>query len=121
MSRAVPIWFGKTDNTRVPDRVRLRIFERYNGRCQCGCYRKIVAGEAWQLDHKQALINGGPHAEDNLWPLLSEHHKGKTRQDVAQKSKTYRMGRRHAGIRKPRTIRAWRRFNGEKVFAGRER
>ena len=121
MSRALPKWIGKTVDTRIPDRVRLRIFALYEGRCQCGCCRKIAAGEPWQLDHKQALINGGPHAEDNLWPLLSEHHKAKTRQDVAEKAKTYRMRRRNAGIKRPRTIRAWRKFNGQPVFAGRER
>lgn len=100
MTRAVPLWFGKTAGTPVPDRVRVRVFARYNGRCQCGCYRAIRSGEAWQLDHKQALINGGPHAEDNLWPLLSEHHKEKTADDVAVKSKTARMAKKHLGIKK---------------------
>ena len=121
MSRALPEWIGKTPDSNPPPRVRLRVFQRYDGRCQCGCNRKILAGEKWELEDTKALINGGESRESNFKPWLAEHHKGKTKQDVAIKSKTYRMGRRHAGIRKPRTIRAWRRFNGEKVFAGRER
>jgi 5-methylcytosine-specific restriction protein A len=44
--RALPEWIGKTADSAVPARVRVRIFDRYEGRCQCGCNRKIMAGEA---------------------------------------------------------------------------
>jgi len=100
--RAVPEWVGKHDDSRIPDRVRLRIFLQYAGRCQCGCARLIRIGEPWDLDHRQALINGGEHRESNLVPLLKEHHKNKSKQDVAEKSKTYQMRRRHYGIKKSR-------------------
>jgi 5-methylcytosine-specific restriction protein A len=33
MPRSVAEWIGKTDNTPVPPRVKMRIFERHNGRC----------------------------------------------------------------------------------------
>lgn len=99
MNRAVPEWIGKTDDTSVPPRVRLRIFERCDGRCGC-CNRKITAGEPWDLEHTIALINGGQHRESNMRPWLSEHHKTKTVEDVAIKSKTARMAKRHLGIKK---------------------
>ena len=31
-----------------------------------------MPGDAWDLDHKVALINGGRHAEDNLAPALKD-------------------------------------------------
>ena len=95
--RSVPEWIGKTDDTPIPPRVELRVFERYDGRCQCGCNRKIATGEAWQCDHIIALTNGGEHRERNLQPLLVEHHKTKTRADVAVKRKITQVRYRHYG------------------------
>lgn len=100
MTRSVPQWIGKNDDTPIPDRVRLRVFMRYNGICQCGCGHKIVTGERWQCDHRLALVNGGIHAETNLVPLLFEHHLHKTAADVALKSQTYRKQKSHYGLKK---------------------
>ena len=121
MPRDVPEWVGATDDTRIPDRVRIRIFDRYHGRCQCGCNRKIMAGERWDAEHTVAIINGGLNCESNLTPFLAEHHKSKTARDVAIKSKTARVRKKSLGIRKPRTIRSWRRFDGSIVTAARQR
>ncbi|MGE5566203.1 MAG: HNH endonuclease [Parcubacteria group bacterium] len=97
MSRSVDLWVGKDDDAAIPPRVRLRVFERFGGVCQIS-FRKIRPGEAWQCDHRVALINGGRHAEDNLQPVLVEAHKEKTREDVAIKSKTDRIRKKHLGI-----------------------
>lgn len=113
--RPVPEWIGKHHLEAIPPRVLVRVFEKYGGVCQCGCGRKIVSGEAWELDHIVALINGGEHRESNLQPLLYEHHKIKTRADVAQKSKSYEIRKRHIGIRRRPTFRGWRRFDGTAV------
>jgi 5-methylcytosine-specific restriction enzyme A len=122
-TRALPEWIGSTPDTKIPPRVKLRVFERNNGICQCGCGAKINAGrgDAWQTDHIIAIVNGGENRESNLRTLLEDCHKPKTAADVAVKSKTYRMRARHLGIRKPRTIRAWRKFDGTIVNAPRER
>lgn len=40
---------------------------------------------------------GGEHREHNLHPLLLEHHKKKTSDDVAIKSYSYRRKLAHAG------------------------
>ena len=53
-----------TDDTPVPPRVRARIFEAYGGICQCGCTRKIAAGEAWEVDHYVAADRGGRQLRD---------------------------------------------------------
>ncbi len=96
MSRALPEWTGKTDDAKVPPRVRLRVFEAHGGRCWISG-RKIMPGEAWELDHKVALINGGSHSEDNLAPALVGPHREKTAEDVALKSKVYRIKAKHQG------------------------
>ena len=97
MSRELPMWVGKTHDSKVPPRVRLRVFEREEGRCWISG-RKIMPGDVWELDHKVALINGGSHSEDNLAPALREKHREKTAEDVAIKSKTYRQRAKHLGI-----------------------
>jgi 5-methylcytosine-specific restriction protein A len=121
MSRTVEEWHGATDDSTIPPRVRLRIFARDEGRCRV-CTRKLgVGGEPAEYDHHTALINGGEHAESNLVLLCRSCHKAKTKQDVAVKSKTARIQKRAAGIKRPRTMTRWRRMNGEIVTASRER
>lgn len=118
--REVPEWVGKTPDTPAPPRVRLRVFERHGGVCYLSG-RKIMAGEKWQLEHPQALINGGENRESNLAPALVEPHKVKTAADMKRKSKDYRVRAKHAGVKKPRSITRWRKMNGSPVFAERER
>lgn len=98
MSRDVPEWRGKNDDTPIPPRVKLRVFEAYGGKCHW-TGQKIMPGDAWDADHIVALINGGENREANLAPILrGKAHKEKTAQDVAIKSKTARMRAKHLGI-----------------------
>jgi len=97
--RSVPEWIGQNDNSRIPDRIRVRVFARHGGRCHC-CGRLILVGERWDCDHVVALINGGEHRETNLAPILASHHRAKTLADVAIKSKIYQSQRRHLGLQK---------------------
>lgn len=57
-----------------------------------------MPGDLWDLDHKVALINGGQHRETNLAPALRDKHREKTAEDVAIKSKVYRVRAKHLGI-----------------------
>jgi len=120
MSRSVPEWIGKTDDARVPARVRLRVFLAHEGKCWLSG-RAIRPGEAWDIEHKIALCNGGLHAESNLAPALKTPHKIKTRADRRVKARTDKRRKKHHGIKKPRTITRWRKFNGDIVYASRER
>jgi 5-methylcytosine-specific restriction protein A len=104
MSRAVDEWIGKTDNAKVPPRVRVRIFEREHGRCHISG-RKIMPGDLWDLDHGIALINGGEHRESNLFPALRDKHREKTRADVAEKAKTAAVKAKHILPRPPSKMR----------------
>lgn len=118
--RSTDEWIGKNDDAAIPPRVRLRVFARHGGVCHLSG-RRILASDAWDCDHIVALANGGLHRESNLAPAIREKHREKTARDVAEKAKNDRVRKRHLGIKKPRTIRAWRKFNGQPVFAMRER
>ena len=100
MSRSVPEWIGRTDDTPVPPRVRVRVFERCAGKCgQCG--RKIRPGEGWTLEHLIALINGGRNAESNLGATCDWCLPAKNAADVAEKAKTYAVRSKHILPRGP--------------------
>ena len=120
MTRTVEEWIGKTDDAKVPPHVRMRIFLAHDGKCWLSG-RKIMPADYWELEHKIALCNGGQHRETNMAPALRDAHKIKTARDVREKAKVDRIRKRHIGIKKPRTIRAWRKFNKEIVHASRER
>lgn len=118
--RSTAEWIGATDDSQIPARVRLRVFARHGGICHISGQR-IRAADQWDVDHIIALANGGSHRETNLTPVLRDKHRAKTAADVAQKAKNDRVRKRHLGLKKPRTIRAWRRFDGTPVFAARQR
>lgn len=105
MARSVPAWVGKTDDTAAPPRVRVRVFERCEGKCgQCG--RKIRPGEGWTLEHLTALINGGANAETNLGVTCDWCLPKKNAADVAQKAKSAAVRSKHLGIRPPSQLRS---------------
>jgi hypothetical protein len=99
--RKVKEWIGKTPDSKVPPRVRLRIWEREHGICHLSG-RKILSGEPWDLDHKIALANGGLHCEGNLLPALRDKHKEKTKADVAEKAKVAAIAKKHVGAVTPK-------------------
>lgn len=117
MTRSVEEWIGKTDDAKVPPRVRLRVFERYEGRCYLSG-RKIMPGDKWELEHIKALCNGGEHRESNLAPALATAHKVKTARDVAEKAKVDRLRKRHIGIRSPSRFACSRNSEFKKKISG---
>lgn len=97
MSRAVPEWIGKTDDSAIPPHVRLRVFQRFDGKCQ-ECKTKII-GKRWICDHRIALINNGENRENNLGPIHEACDKTKTAADVAEKSRVYHKAAKNIGIK----------------------
>lgn len=98
MARTVKPWVGKNDDSMPPPSVRLRIFNKYEGKCYISG-EKIKAGDSWELDHVTALCNGGENTEENLAPVLKEVHKKKTNDDKAFKAKVDRLRQKHFGIK----------------------
>lgn len=90
-------WRGKTDDSPIPPRVRLRVFEAHGGICHLSG-RRIQAGEPWDCDHVVALVNGGEHRESNLAPALRDKHREKTALDVREKSIVRRKRMKSIGI-----------------------
>lgn len=98
MSRSVELWVGATDDAKIPDRVKLRIWNREGGRCSL-TGRKIMPGEPYDYEHRIALCNGGRHAEDNIvLALRGKVHQAKTADDLAIRAKTDRIAKKHHGI-----------------------
>lgn len=103
MTRSVPTWTGRTNDTQAPPRVKARIILSQDGICACGCGVKLgAAGEPIEFDHEVALINGGRNDEANLRALRRPCHRAKTAQDVAQKAKDARVRAKHLGIKETR-------------------
>ncbi|WP_421440003.1 HNH endonuclease [Agrobacterium tumefaciens] len=102
MARTVDEWIGKTDDAKVPPRVRQRVFDRHNGICHL-TGRAIQPGEKWELEHVHALILGGQHRESNMAPALAAAHKVKTATEMKVKSKIARVRKKHIGIAKPKS------------------
>ena len=112
--RAVEEWIGKTSDTPVPPRVRLRVFTAADGHCYLSG-RKIRPGEKWEVEHKLALSLGGEHRESNLAPALVAPHKVKTAADRRMKAKNDRVAKRHLGIKKRRRTIPGRKFDGTPI------
>lgn len=103
IGRAVKEWIGKTPDSRPPPHVRLRIFDRYDGVCHWSGI-KIRPGDHWDVDHVQALCNGGENRESNMAPILcGKPHKEKTAKDVAEKAAVYRKRSAHLGLKPKRS------------------
>lgn len=109
MARALPEWIGATPDSKIPDRVKLRVMLREGGVCYLSG-RKIMAGDLVDYDHKIALINwtgeGHGNRESNIFPVIRAKHREKTRQDVAEKAASARVRQKHLGIRPASTMRS---------------
>ena len=92
--RSVPEWVGATPDTPIPDRVKLRVWDRKQGRCH-KCGRKIGPCEQRTFEHVIALINGGQNRESNLDLTCSWCLPVKNAEDVAIKSDVYQKRRKH--------------------------
>ncbi len=118
--RTVDEWIGKHDDSSPPARVKLRVFAEFNGKC-AHCTLKIERKLRPAYDHCTALVNGGGNRESNLQLLCVPCHAIKTGADVKDKSDTNRIKAKHIGLKKPRTMTRWRKFDGSIVEAKRKR
>lgn len=94
--RSVPEWIGKTPDSKVPERVRLRVFLAHGGVCHIS-RRPIRVGEAWELEHVKPLSMGGEHRETNMAPALVMAHREKTSREAGERAKADRIRAKHLG------------------------
>lgn len=101
---------------------RAELFLEHGGICYlCGCAINAARGEAWEVEHVEAREISGRDDWDNLRPVHVACHKPKTAADKKLIAKSNRIRNRNLGIKKPRTMTRWRRFDGSVVFAERGR
>lgn len=107
-------WIATNDDQTIPARVKVRVFEKYNGTCYLSGI-KIMPGDKWECEHIIALSNGGEHRESNLAPAFAVPHKEKTKSDMKIKAKIARVRKRHLGIKKKGWTIPGRRFDGTPI------
>ena len=104
-----------------PAKVKEQAYERANGFCEIPwCAAPLHPGK-YHYDHVTADGIGGEPTLSNCAVICIACHRDKTKKDVKAIAKTKRIRRRQIGIRKPRKITKWRRFDGSIVRADRER
>ena len=99
MARKTKEWHGKTDDTPVPPRVRLRNYNDHKGHCHI-CGQSITGGQLWETDHVVRLKDGGENREGNLAPAHKSCHAGKSGQENTAQAKTDKVRKKHLGIKK---------------------
>ena len=97
MSRKLPEWIGANDDSAIPPRVKVRVFDKAGGCCAI-CTRTIIGSLRPAYDHIVGLVNGGGNRESNLQLLCVSCHAGKTKADVAEKAIVYRKRAKHLGL-----------------------
>lgn len=96
--RATPEWIGKRPESLPTVKVQLRLFDRQNGICGCGCGTLMDFNrDQIDCDHRLALKDGGENRESNLQLLLRRHHVLKTNaENVARAEADRHKGRAFA-------------------------
>lgn len=99
---------------------RAKMHDLHGSKCVI-CLEHIPAGEPFIDEHVIPLELGGSNDPSNRGPAHVGCAKIKTKRDQKVIAKAKRLRARHLGMKKPRTIRQWRKFDGTPVYAGRER
>lgn len=105
MSRAVPEWVGKTDDSAIPEKVGLRVFETHDRKCWL-CGNVIRPGDGMDIHHVTPLADGGRHAESNLVPVHRKCHRLQTAMEALVRTKHRNTVKSHYGIKKPSRLRS---------------
>ena len=115
MTRTVPEWIGKTDDTMPPSSVFRRLYRQQDGHCP-ECTRHLVTSNITR-DHIKALIFGGENREKNLRLICTDPCSlKKSGEETSRKAKADRTLNSHLGIKKPGGFRGWRNFRGSAIY-----
>jgi 5-methylcytosine-specific restriction endonuclease McrA len=98
MPRSIPEWIGRTDDSAIPEKVQLRVFEANERRCFL-CGNLIRPGDGMDIHHKTPLIDGGRHAESNLVPVHRKCHRIQTAREAQERAEHRGTVKSHYGIR----------------------
>ena len=104
--REIPEWIGKSENTNIPIRVRLRVSLRFS-------LKDAITGlplrKGWHMDHKTALrdwvkTDEYPHGnvEHNLQPVNADVNTTKAALENSDRKKITRIQRKQIHIEMPK-------------------
>ena len=83
-------------------RTKLQAWDRSGGRCECGCGKKLAAGEV-EYDHRISCEMGGDNSLDNCVVLWTACHARKTaKEDAPAIAKSRSVRAAHVGAKKSR-------------------
>ena len=95
-------WIGANNDARPPQAVRVRIFQRYDGRCYL-TKQTIRHGDVWELEHIKPLHLARPgenlNRESNMAPALKATHALKSAKETTERAKCDRITTKHFGMR----------------------
>lgn len=100
MGRSKPEWIGKTDDTPIPRRIKLRILEKQDHKCAV-LLISFGPNHPPKFDHIIALEDGGENRESNIQALSDLAHKPKTADEAAARADVRSKRAKHYGIKKP--------------------
>jgi hypothetical protein len=100
-------------------RTKVIAWVRSGGNCE-GCTAKLYPGK-YEFHHRLECAFAGTSELDNLQVLCVACHSAITGKRAPVIAKSNRVRAKHIGVKKPRSIRTWKRFNGSPVRAPRER
>jgi len=89
MSRSVPEWIGKTDDSAPSDKCKTRILERQGWRCAVSGV-EFRDGVKAEFDHITPLWLGGENRESNLQAITAKVHAAKTKTEATVRAKVNR-------------------------------
>lgn len=98
--RAVPEWIADHPDQTIPKLVKLRIFDRCDGRCGI-TGKKLRPGE-FDYDHIKRLRDGGEHRESNLHVVWRPKHREKTARENSDGATADRIRAKHLGLEQPK-------------------
>lgn len=103
MPRSIEEWRGKDDNAPIPQRVKLRVFEREGRLCRI-CGLPIEVGDGVDFHHDPPLADGGEHRESRIFPVHRRCHRMQTAREALARAESRATVAHHYGISRPRHV-----------------
>ncbi|MFJ6322313.1 MULTISPECIES: HNH endonuclease [unclassified Rhizobium] len=107
MTRSVPEWIGRTDDSMPTDACKRRILDRQNWRCAITGV-EFRDGVKAEFDHIRPLWLDGENREDNLQAITEAAHKAKTQTEATVRAKVNRnqikriLGKKKSSLSNPK-------------------
>jgi 5-methylcytosine-specific restriction enzyme A len=101
VGRPVKEWSSDNPAAMPPPAVRLRILRRFESKCQLSGI-VIADGQAFDLEHKKPIEEGGENRENNLVPVLRLPHELKTAIERKRQAKADRIAKKAHGLTAPK-------------------